>query len=712
MYQGELRQPITRLNGIGPKTSAILAASGIITIDDLLKHYPRTYENRLKTVSFSAAAGKTEAVTINTSAVVVAHEFFGWGQKQTLKVVVRDESGITASLVCFGRNFLSEKLKEGIRIMLYGSFQSRFNELQSSSFEFEIIPDSIEEPFPSPGDAGNFARGFGRILPVYALASGLNQNTLRKAAAHAVSEWARSIEDEIPESLRADFSLLTKADAVREIHFPKSEELIGKALFSLKFEELFHFQFQALRRAYSRKKAAGVQIPVDTSSEPDCGKLEAELLPNIGFALTTAQIRVLSEIKSEIIAAKPMSRLLQGDVGSGKTLVALIAALSTVEKGGQAAFMAPTELLARQHAENAHRLLSPLGLRVALLTGSVKIDKRKLLLRALADGEIDLIIGTHALFSEAVQFKNLLLIIVDEQQRFGVLQRMALSGKNSNADILLMTATPIPRTLALTVFGDMDVSVIDELPPGRTPVETHLAAIGNEQKVYDFIRRELRKGRQAYFIYPLISRSDKSALKDAESMFKKLKDEIFSEYRVSLIHSRLDENQKKQIMDDFRDGRIDILAATSVVEVGVDVPNATCMVIEHAERFGLSALHQLRGRVGRGIEKSYAFLIYSSELTEAGTARLRIMKESTDGFLIAEQDLKIRGPGNMSGLEQSGFIPFTIADLNTDFSILKDARAAAEGLIEDDPGLLHPENKCLRRLLEVCPPFSDDFLGG
>jgi ATP-dependent DNA helicase RecG len=712
MYHGELKQPITRLHGIGPKTSAVLSAAGILTIDDLLKHYPRAYENRFKSVPFSSAAGRKDAVKINTSVVVRAHEFFGWGQKQTLKIIVEDKVGLTATLVCFGRNFLSEKLPVGSRMLIYGSFQSRYNEIQSSSFEFELIPDNIEEEFPELSIAGDFSNGFGRILPVYALTSGLNQNTLRKAALHAVSEWAQNIENEIPGEIRSKYELLSKPDAVREIHFPKSEEMINKAAYSLKFEELFHFQFSALRRAYSRKRSAEDSEKINRDEQISTGRFEAELLPKLEFNLTSAQQNVLNEIKSEILLQKPMSRLLQGDVGSGKTLVAFIAALTSVEKGGQTAFMAPTELLARQHAENAHRLLSPLGLKIALLTGSVKIDKRELLLRALSAGEIDLIIGTHSLFNENVLFKNLSLIIIDEQQRFGVLQRLALSGKNSSADILLMTATPIPRTLALTVFGDMDVSVIDELPAGRIPVETHLAAIGNEAKVYNFIRNELRKGHQAYFVYPLISLSDKSSLKDAESMYKQLKDDVFKEYSVSLIHSRLDEKQKKQIMDDFRDGKIDILTATSVVEVGVDVPNATCMIIEHAERFGLSALHQLRGRVGRGKDKSFAFLIYNPELTEAGTARLRIMKESTDGFLIAEQDLKIRGPGNMSGLEQSGFIPFTIADLNTDFSILKEARTAADELIAADPGLLQPEHSCLRRLLEVCPPFSDDFFGG
>ncbi|MDC7228214.1 MAG: ATP-dependent DNA helicase RecG [Spirochaetales bacterium] len=709
MFQAELKQPVSRLQGIGPKTTSVLSSAGIITIDDILKHYPRTYEDRSRITGFAPALKTNEAVLINTPALITGQEFFGRPPKQTLKVMLEDASGIPASLVCFGRNFLADKLIPGRIIILYGSFQNRFNELQSSAFEFELLPP--ETTFDEAPEAASALPDFGRILPVYPLTAGLSQKMMRKAIAHALDEWAVNIETELPESIRRRYGLMTKPVALRQIHFPDNETDRETAEKTLKFEELFHFQLAAARRSYKRKSARKPGATAAGFSTGN-GRLEAELLGKLGFKLTAAQMRVLEEIKADISSESPMSRMLQGDVGSGKTLVAFIAALQTVERGGQTAFMAPTELLARQHADNASKLLTPLGLRIALLTGGVKAEQRRHLLEALSAGEIDLVIGTHALFGENVAFKQLSLIIIDEQHRFGVMQRLALSGKNSTADLLLMTATPIPRTLAMTVFGDLDVSTIDELPPGRTPVETHLAAIGNERKVYDFVRRELSAGRQAYFVYPLISRSDKSSLKDAESMFEALRTRHFSGFTVGLIHSRLDEKTKKDIMDRFRAGDIQIIAATSVVEVGVDVPNATCMIIEHAERFGLSALHQLRGRVGRGEHQSYAFLVYSEDLTETGTARLKIMKQSTDGFYIAEEDLKIRGPGDLSGAAQSGFLPFNIANLNTDFELLKTARTAASDLVKTDAGLLQPENSAMRRLLEICPPFSDDLIGG
>ena len=717
MYLGELKQPVSRLSGIGPKASSALASLGIFTISDLLTHYPRTREDRMHLVPLSACSdGKT--VTINTPATVTAQDYFGWGAKKTLKVNIEDSSGTPGVLACFGRNFLADKLTVGTRLLIYGQFQYRYNEFQSSSFEFETVPEDYSGPLTrrqgtSEVISAPFSSSFGRMLPVYPLSAGLSQKIIRKAVSHALEQWAFNIETELPAEIISRQNLLPKNEALVSAHFPETAVILEKALLSLKFEELFHFQFAAFRRSWRRKNAAAAKSQpaagsARTGADPAGKKgLEQRLIQSLPFDLTAGQEKALAGIRSDIRSPGPMSRLLQGDVGSGKTLVAFAAALNSIEAGGQAALMVPTELLARQHADNADRLLSPLGLRVALLTGSVKSERKELLLRALAKGEIDLIIGTHALFSSNVEFKNLSLIIIDEQHRFGVVQRTALSEKNITADILLMTATPIPRTLALTVFGDMEVSVIEGLPPGRIEVETHLAAIGKEQKVYDFVKNELEKGRQAYFVYPLISRSDRISLKDAESMFESLRDDIFKGFSIGLIHSRMDENTKKQVMDDFRDNRIQILASTSVIEVGVDVPNASCMIIEHAERFGLSAMHQLRGRVGRGTHQSYAFLVYDPELTESGTARLRIMKESTDGFLIAEEDLKIRGPGNLNGIEQSGFLPFSIADLNTDFEILKTARTEASALAEQDPGLLDPGSSSLRKLLETCPPFTD-----
>jgi ATP-dependent DNA helicase RecG len=438
--------------------------------------------------------------------------------------------------------------------------------------------------------------------------------------------------------------------------------------------------------------------------------LQQQLIQRLPFTLTADQDHVLEEINQDLQQPVVMTRLLQGDVGSGKTLVAFLAALPCIEAGHQVAFMAPTELLAQQHAENAAIFLEPLGIRIAILTGTLRSEQRGLLLDSLARGEIDIAMGTHALFSSDVTFHSLGLVIVDEQHRFGVVQRLSLVEKGDLPDLLLMTATPIPRTMALTVFGDLDISTIKTLPPGRKPVETHLAREGNEEKVYRWIEKEIRKGRQAYFVYPLIRQSDKMELKNAEDMFHDLDTNIFPEFSLGLIHSQLPEQEKEETMGKFVSGSLDILVSTSVVEVGVDVPNATCMVIEHAERFGLAALHQLRGRVGRSSYQSYAFLVFSESLTETGKKRLMVMKECNDGFVIAEEDLKMRGPGEITGTRQSGDYGFRIADPAADETILLQAREEARNRLQEDRALSTPDNKVIRRVLTQCPPFSYHYL--
>jgi ATP-dependent DNA helicase RecG len=580
---------------------------------------------------------------------------------------------------------------------------------------------------------------------------------------NALTQYAGNLEDELPGFIIQRDSLLSKKAALNAIHFPSSFPEKDKARKTLIYEELFYLQLMTAHRVQKRKKAASdaaaiaakdtVQnlIPHSSFLTPhSLPPLQKRLIERLPFALTAGQLEVIREINADMDSPYPMARLLQGDVGSGKTLVAFLACLKAVEEKskeqrepsdaddrlGQAALMAPTELLARQRAENAARLLEPLGLHIAFLTGNLKAAGRSRLLTALESGDIDIVAGTHALFSKDTVYRNLRLVVVDEQHRFGVTQRQAIMEKGDRPHLLMMSATPIPRTLALTVFGDLDVSVIRDMPPGRKAIKTHLSKTSNADKVYDFVRKELAAGRQAYFVYPLIEAANQDSettaawlkdLKDAETMAAHLSQKVFPQFSVALIHSRLDDEDKRRIMDNFRKGEIKVLAATSVVEVGVDVPNATCMVVEHAERFGLAALHQLRGRVGRGDAQSYCFLIYSDQEVppeHAGIApellseeersregrRLMVMLENTDGFVIAEKDLLFRGPGQISGIQQSGYLSLGIADPLRDLAELEQARSDTFAIIESDPDLSKPEHRNILEVLKRAPPFGDVVL--
>ncbi|MDR2446148.1 MAG: ATP-dependent DNA helicase RecG, partial [Treponema sp.] len=557
-----------------------------------------------------------------------------------------------------------------------------------------------------PAGAGRIAPG--QILPVYPLTKDLRMAKARALVKQALDAYLSVIEDEIPQSIRERYHLLTKARALKAIHFPESMKELEKAKKTIMYEELFYLEVMVGKRAQAKRNVMR-RTRTDAAScmaQQKTPDLQNALLDRLPFELTEGQREAVADINKDMDGAYPMARLLQGDVGSGKTLVAFLAALKAVEKGGQAAIMAPTELLARQHAENAGKLLEPLGVNVAFLTGNIKSKGRKQLLENFASGAIDVAIGTHALFSHDVDYRDLRLVAIDEQHRFGVMQRQAILAKGDAPDLLMMSATPIPRTLAITVFGDLDVSVIKGLPPGRRPIVTHLARESNEGKVYEFVRAQLKAGAQAYFVYPLIEEGELD-LKDAVSMEERLATEIFPEYTIALAHSRMDEEEKRLAMEAFRRGDIHILAATSVVEVGVDVPNATCMVIEHAERFGLSALHQLRGRVGRGTAQSYCFLVYSDKYTEDAKARLMVMLEHSDGFVIAEEDLKLRGPGQINGVEQSGYIRLGLADPVEHAAILEKARADAFAMLEADPGLLASDHRCVAEALARAPPFND-----
>jgi ATP-dependent DNA helicase RecG len=732
MFLRELTEPAGSLKGAGPETVRHLAGAAVRSVADLLLYYPRDWEDRVRAVPI-AAFGKSP---VNTVVRVTGHEWIGAGGMRTVKIRVEDESG-AASLVCYNRPFLEKKLVAGKYYRLWGRFFYKYGEIQASVFETE--------------DASENAAGFGRILPVYPLGSSLTQGLLRRLVKRALDRYAPSVEDELPGEITEREGLLAMKDAIRAVHFPLSMEELEKAKRTIIYGELFYLEIMVGKRALERRTrgrtqagsaAAGPPPTADSqpavslpAGSPDVflSPLQRRLVERLPFALTAGQAAVTAEINRDMDGDWPMARLLQGDVGSGKTLVSFLAALKAVESGGQAVIMAPTELLARQHAENAARLLEPLGMRIAFLTGNVRAAGRSSLLAGLAGDGADITAGTHALFSRDVVYRDLRLVIIDEQHRFGVTQRSLVMAKGDHPHLLMMSATPIPRTLALTVFGDMDVSVIPDMPPGRKPVKTHLAREANEEKVYEFVRKELAAGRQAYFVYPLIGGEDGGdgeggGLKAASSMAERLSRTIFPEYTTALLHSKISEDEKQRIMSGFRRGDIRILAATSVVEVGVDVPNATCMVVEHAERFGLSALHQLRGRVGRGGEQAYCFLVYSqappenedrgglftpengSGLTEDGKARLRVMLENNDGFVIAEEDLRLRGPGQIAGTEQSGYLALGLADPVRDATELAKAREDAFALLERDPSLSGPGSAPAAEVLKCAPPFSNVML--
>ena len=717
-----------------------LANLNVWTIGDLLGYYPRSYKDRTKKVSLSQFETARE---VHTIASVTGHEWFGYGRMKTLKILIKDSTA-RAELICFNRPFLEKAFPVGAVIAVTGCFFVKYNALQSSAFEAELIAESgALEEYENTAIPGS------GILPVYKLTSGLTQKKISKAIAAALSQCGAAIDNDLPGDIIARRDLMQKRDAIRTIHQPKDFGQLESARRTLIYQELFDMQKAVLKRAVEHKGAlpAAELGAASTDSMPKTGAAtgiagktkndapknafsprQAALLERLPFALTKDQMAVITQINADIDrgyderakllkaqdcgaavsnkAPWTMQRLLQGDVGAGKTLVALFACLRVVDWGGQCAIMAPTEILAKQHAETSARLLEAVGVRVAYLSGSISAAQRSPLLKALKSGDINILIGTHALFSKTTVYKDLQLVIVDEQHRFGVMQRQAIvekgravaAGENVyvSPHLLMMSATPIPQSLALTVYGDLDVSVIKSLPAGRKPITTYLVAQGHESNAYGAVAKELQKGRQAYFVYPAIGAEEESedgasfgleensgdnGIKSATDAFENLSKNVFPGYKCALLHSKIPEEEQSKILNDFRQNKIQILAATTVVEVGVDVPNATCMVIEQADRFGLAQLHQLRGRVGRGSEQSYCFLIYSKNISQNGIERMKILRQSADGFYIAEEDLKLRGPGQINGTAQSGALELGLADLSRDRDLLMLARLDARNLL-------------------------------
>jgi ATP-dependent DNA helicase RecG len=691
------------LKGIGPKLADLLAAKGIQTLDDLLHYLPFRYEDRLN------PKGIAELRAGEMATVIAEVRTSGLFRTRRMPIFQMTAGQGRTRLKCiwFNATYLRDKFKPGQVVALYGKVEEdyRGGELQLTQPQFEIIgeadsgSDSAEQKLAASLEIG-------RIVPIYESAGQgrLTSRWFRRVIHTALENLPPDLPDPMPPVVRRHLSLISPREALQKVHWPDPGESIEDLLSSrtpahlrLIFEELFFVELGLELKRREQKAQTGIAFQLDDRARAAIKKV----LP---FHPTGAQKRVLKEIASDMEKPFPMRRLLQGDVGSGKTIVAFEAAIIAMENGYQVALMAPTEILAQQHYFSARRILESAGYRVVLLTGSMEDERKRETRRHIAQGNAQLVIGTHALIEQKVEFAKLGMVIVDEQHRFGVLQRFKLMKKSSDGtasvmmgdspvraeqgsaaspepDVLVMTATPIPRTLALTLYGDLDVSVIDEMPPGRTPVVTRCVSDERSPEVWDFVRKQVAAGHQTYVVYPVIDENEETELKAAMKMYKELSNRIFPDLRVAVLHGRMEPDLKEQVMRLFQKGELDILVATTVIEVGVDVSNATVMVIEHAERFGLAQLHQLRGRIGRGAAKSYCVLMTGGKVSEDGERRLDAMVRTSDGFQIAELDLELRGPGEFFGTRQAGRPSFQVANLIRDRQLLEAAKREAAAVL-------------------------------
>ena len=669
----EWNSPVSTLKGIGEQRERKLQKLDIYTVEDLLTHYPREYKDRSEIVKIA------DLPMDETSTFLAQIKEEGQNSRHGRLVYTRmkvyDETG-SVGVLWYNQSYMKNTLKMGEWYLFSGKLQKKYGRTEVVSPECERIGE-------------NFAGG--RIIPVYPSVEGLSQKMLRNLMEEALSQMGGGMREELPLWLRKEYHLAERNFAIENIHFPKTEQGFYDARRRLVFEELFILQ-TALYQLKNTLEDRGEGIILKKKKALKDGEA---LLP---FALTGGQKRVLQEIEKDMTSGKIMNRLIQGDVGSGKTAVAMITAYWAIQNGWQVAMMAPTEVLASQHEESFRKIFEPADIEVALLTGSLTAKEKRERLAKVANGEAQMIIGTHAVIQKGVEFHKLGLAITDEQHRFGVRQRSTLAEKGENVHTLVMTATPIPRTLALILYGDLDISIIDELPPGRQKIDTSAVDSRYHQRIYAFIRKHVAAGRQAYVICPMIEESEKlevqSVLQYTEELVKELPD-----CRVACVHGKMKAKEKQAIMDGFAAGNIDVLVSTTVIEVGINVPNATIMLIENAERFGLAQLHQLRGRVGRGSEKSYCILV-SDTKTKVAKERMKTMTESEDGFVISEKDLKLRGPGEFFGIRQHGLPELKIVDLYKDMAILKEAQQAAADLLQRDRALAAEEHQLLKAHIE------------
>src|SRR5262245_9482392 len=677
-----LASALQYLKGVGPRRAADLQRVGLSTIEDLLYRFPMRYEDR---GAFKTIASLRPGMVASVLADVISS-----GVRPTrrprfkiFEMLVRDRTGGLRA-VWFNQPFLADVFHPHQRVVLYGKLELSGQGLQLQNPEYEIVRAEGDDQ-TIDGEAAD-AEGLhtGRIVPIYEKTGTLTTKVQRTLVFQALAQLPPELPDPLPDDVRRREQLMDRRRALSDVHFPPEGTSLealntfrSEAHRRLIFEEFFFFQLGILlrrRRSDADRKGRPVVITEEIRESA------RQVLP---FKLTGDQRKAIAEIVGDMKLPKPMNRLLQGDVGSGKTIVALLAALVAMENNLQVVFMAPTEILAEQHFINIRRLLEPSRFRLTLLTGATPAKRRRELQAELAGGSMHMVVGTHALIEEGVTFRELGLIIIDEQHRFGVLQRAALRAKGLHPDVLVMTATPIPRTLALTAYGDLDTSVMREMPPGRQPIKTTARGESRREEIYEFIRQQLDQGRQAYVIYPLVEEPAKVDLKAATEMADHLAQDIFPAYRVGLLHGKMKQDAKDRVMGAFARGELHVLVSTTVVEVGVDVANASVMLIEHAERFGLSQLHQLRGRVGRGAHQSYCVLLYQEPLSEDGRARLKALTDTTDGFEIAERDLQLRGPGDFFGTRQSGLPTLRVGDLLRDHALLEIARREAAVALDD-----------------------------
>ena len=671
----DLNKDVKYVKTVGPSRVKLLNKLKIYTLKDLIEYYPRDYEDRSKPKNLYECVDGEEVLieAMPTGRISEMHK----GRMTISKLIVKDQTG-TCYITWFNQGYLRDKFQPGRMYRFFGKISIRGSRYEMNSPVYDEIDQS---------------KNTGKIIPIYPLTFELKQNTLRRIIENGLLEVNGQLPETLPEYILKENNLWDINSTIERIHFPVEFSDFNKARERLVFEELLTMQLALLKLKNNYEhETDGIQFSKEAKM--------SDVINMLPFRLTKAQLRVLEEIDNDMESNKPMNRLLQGDVGSGKTVVAMIAAYKAVKSGYQATIMAPTAILASQHLESFQGILEELGIRTELLISSITKKKKKEILDKLQNGEIDILIGTHAILEENVVFKNLGLVVTDEQHRFGVKQRGTIASKGQNPDIIAMSATPIPRTLALILYGDLDISIIDELPPNRKKIETYAVRKNMEERVNNFIRKQIKEGRQAYIVCPLVEENeDMEGLQSVIELAERYQKETFSEYKVAYLHGKMKPKEKDEIMLNFKDGEIQILIATTVIEVGVNVPNASIMVVENAERFGLAQLHQLRGRVGRGEYQSYCILKYEGN-GDTIRQRMKVMCDTNDGFVISEKDLELRGTGDFFGTEQHGLPEFKIANLFEDIGTLKKVQGLAIKIMEDDPLLEKEKNKKLNDLVK------------